>query len=585
MTMTRLFVILAGLMARAGAAQETPLFITPTQQGVALRWLWGDGPRPAGYFVERRASSDAPWTRLTPRPITRVRDRSAARAVLADAFDRYSGLLFPESPAGERSDPEAMRGMLLLSADLEPRVAHVLGLRYDDATASAGSAYEYRLIELGSGGERVAATGGAVIAGGYRAPPGPARVTVVPGARGAALRWAPQERFSGYHVYRSPRRDAAGARRLNDAPVIIFMRGDGASGESSAIFFTDTAPARDSAFYQVRGIDMFGRPSDASPVVAYVHRVPVELAAPVLPRATVAGDTVIVSWQPPADGRAARYQLWRADSATGRFVRVGGVVRAPGVEQRDSRRPVRSVSWYRVTALDDQGRESEPSAVALAEIPDRVAPPAPDSLSGAPASGRITLRWRQVAAVDLRGYRVYRASGDSGAFVLLQAAPRLAAAYTDTIRARADHVFRYRVTAVDSSFNESAPSQVVAVRPPDTTPPSAPQISGVRRLEGALVVAWLGNPEPDVVSYRVRYRARGEASWRDRPARPATSTADTITALTPGVRYEVTVIAVDDAHHPSPPAASATAAPARPREPSRPASRGRRGTSPQAGGQ
>ncbi|MGH7639028.1 MAG: fibronectin type III domain-containing protein, partial [Gemmatimonadaceae bacterium] len=483
------------LLTGSLGAQSTPFFAAPTERGVVLRWVWNEGARPAGYFVERRSSSVAPWTRLTARPITRVRDRAAGRAIMGDQFERYSGLVFPEEPGAELADPETFRGMLLLSADLEPGVAQVLGLRYDDASAAAGSAYEYRLIELTASGERVAATSGAVIAGGYRSAGGPTGVAALAGPRGAALKWTSEPRFSGYQVYRGTRRDVTSARRLNDAPVIVFTRDDGAAIEASATFFTDTAPPPDSAYYWVRGIDMFGRVSEPSAPTALVYRAPVVIEAPVLLQSRVSGDTVLVSWQPAADSRATRYQVWRADSSAGPFVRIGQPVRAPLREQRDPGRPTRRVIWYRVTALDDAGHESEPSALTLAEVPDREPPAAPDSLASVADTGRIMLRWRHVAATDLRGYRVYRSIDGQGSFALLSVTPTVAARFVDTIPARADHPFFYRITAVDSAFNESQASATHTVSPPDGTPPSAPRIARVHKLEGAIGVSWLPNPE------------------------------------------------------------------------------------------
>jgi uncharacterized protein len=552
-------------------AQDVPFFATPTERGVLLRWVWGEGQRPTGYFVERRSSGSSPWTRITPRPISRIRDRAAARALLTDRFDRYEGLLFSTSPGVERSDPETFRGMLLLSADLDPDVAHVLGLRHDDATAIAGSVYEYRLIALTSAGETVAGTSDAVIAGGYRPHAGPGQLTPASGSRGAAFRWTTSARFSGYHVYRATRRDGSDARRLNGAPVIVFTRDDGSPIDASPTFFTDTAPPADTAFYHVRGIDMFGRLSTPSATVAHVYRAPVTLDAPVLVRTRTTGDTVVVNWQPSENSRATRYQLWRGDSVTGTFVRVGPPVRAAAREQRDAGRPTRRVLWYRVTALDDAGRESDPSTLAIAEIPDRAPPPVPDSVVAAADTGRMSLRWRHVAASDLRGYRVYRAFEANGTFALLSPLPRRDARFVDSIPRRADHAYYYRVTAVDSAYNESAPSAVIVIRPPDATPPSAPRLGQVRHLDGSLEITWIANPEPDVVGYRPRYRVKGQGAWRDVASTlPPTQLSDTIAALLPGSVYEVTVVAIDDAGNVSMPAPSVTATAVRKRQLERP---------------
>lgn len=549
-----LLVVVSSLCALS--AQSTPFLAAPAERGVVLRWVWGEGARPAGYFVERRAAG-GPWTRLNARPITRTRDRAAGRARLGDRFERLQGLLFPDDPRAERADPETYRGMLLLMADLEPGAAHVLGLRYDDVDATTATTYEYRLVALTDGGERLEATSQPVVAGGYRTAPPPEAVNVVISPRGAALRWSTAARYSGYHVYRGSRRDGADARRVNQTPVIVFLRGDGAPVEISTSFFTDSAPpVRDSTFYMVEGIDAFGRASRRSAPAPFVWR---DLTAPAPPlgvQARVAGDTVVVTWTPQATGpTAAGFQLWRADATAGPWVKLGSRV-APAVrEQRDAGRPARRLSWYRVTAVDAAGHESDPSAMALAEVPDLAPPSVPAGLVGAADTGRLTLRWRRVAAADLRGYRVYRAGAPDGTSGLLTSTPQRDTVYADTIPMRADHPFYYHVTAVDSAFNESAASIVLAVRPPDVTPPSAPRIAALRPLDAALGVTWLANPEPDVVAYRVRFRVRGESTWQEVPAAvPAGVLADTIAGLAPGRSHEVTLVAVDDAGNRSLPA-------------------------------
>ena len=120
--------VVSAIVATHAAAQETPFLVASAERGVVLRWVWDEGPRPAGYFVERRQGAGGQWVRLTPRPLTRSRDRTFAQRELGPQYDRYAGLLFPEDPRAERSDPETFRSLLLLSADVEPGVARVLGL-------------------------------------------------------------------------------------------------------------------------------------------------------------------------------------------------------------------------------------------------------------------------------------------------------------------------------------------------------------------------------------------------------------------------------------------------------------------------
>jgi fibronectin type 3 domain-containing protein len=550
-------VILAATAVPA-TAQEGALLAAPTPNGTALRWAWPIGPRPLGYVVERR-EGDGPWSRHTARPITRVRDRATARARLGADYDRYEGLLFPDGPTAELADPETSRSLSLLAADLSPAVATLLGLRYDDTTATAGVTYAYRLVALNGDGERIVATSTPVVAGQYVPPPGPGSLRAAQEPAAVALRWMPDARFSGYHVFRS--RGDRDRQPLSETPVVVFIEATGPATESSPTFFRDTTVAPgDSLTYWVVGIDAFGRASQPSAPAGLTIR---DLTAPAPPptlETEIAGDTVVLRWPASPDHDVATYQTWRAPSRDGPFERLGAPVPSTNRQARDPGRPAGTVVWYRVTAQDRSGLESEPSSPVPVEVPDLVAPLAPDSLVGLPDTGRIVLRWRPVAAADLRGYRIYRASDPGHASGLLTAELVGSPTFTDSIPRGADHPYYYRVTAVDSAFNESAPSPVLAIAPPDVTPPSAPRIATVTPGEDLLVVRWLPNPERDVVAYRLRYRARGDSVWIERPDSlgPADH-ADSLRGIEPRRRYEIALVAVDDAGNRSEPSPAVTA--------------------------
>jgi fibronectin type 3 domain-containing protein len=554
--MTRALVLLVGLVPAVLAAQSgaTPLVVAPAVQGTVLRWVWPPGERPAGYFVERREAGTATWVRLTPSPLTRLRDRARAREILGSAFDRYATLLFPADPRAELRDVESYQSALLLMADVEPGVARVLGLRYDDQTARAGQAYTYRLAALTGGGETVVATSGPVTAGGYQPAAAPDSLQGLQGRRGVELKWTVRPAFSAYNVYRSRR--GGPATLVNDGPVVAFTNEAGAATAAAPMLFRDTtAVPGDTLAYAVEGLDAFGRPSRrAAPVTIAVRDV-----TPPAPPPTVAteihGDTVVVRWRPSSTGDVVAYQLWRSRSDTAPFERVGAPVRAPVAQTLDPGRPARRVFWYRVTAVDRSGNESAPSFAALAEVPDLTPPDAPDSVRGTADTNRLRLAWRAVAASDLLGYRVYRATVPGGEFVMLTRTPQRAAAFADTVPRAANHPYYYRVTAVDSAYNESRPSAVFSLAPPDLTQPSAPEITAVRPGEDRLIVTWLANPEPDVARYRLRWRLRGAAAWTDAAdSVSADRLVDTIAGVPAKRLIEVSLVAVDRAGNRSVPA-------------------------------
>ncbi|HXV87166.1 MAG TPA: fibronectin type III domain-containing protein [Gemmatimonadales bacterium] len=546
--------VLAISQPAAAQEAETPFLVAPAAEGVVLRWAWPEGERPLGYHVERRESGGA-WIRLTAQPIARVRSRATAASQLGDVFPRVEPLLFPADPLDEIRDPESYRSLLLLLADLEPGVATALGLRYDDRPARSGASYEYRLITVTRRGEREAGTSAPVVAGSFRPAAPPDSLRAVQESDGVALRWSTVGGFTAYHLFR--RVGAQGPwEQLSGAPVVVFMDDGGAGTESSARFYRDsTARVGDTLAYAVAGIDPFGRMSGRSAEVRVVIQDVIPPAPPAQVTSRVNGDTVTISWVPSPDPSVSGYRVWRGATRDGAFQPVGAPQAASATMLSDPGRPAGRLTWYYVTATDAAGNESAPSFMAVAEVPDLAPPTPPDSLRGTGAVGRLSLAWAAVPAADLRGYRVYRAFSRDGEFALLTETPTATPVFTDSVRVGADHPFYYRVTAVDSAYNESPPSGVMALRPPDLTPPSAPMITAVAPDEGSLVVSWAPNPEPDVTWYRVRHRVRGREAWMDRPdSVPATVRTDTIPGLPPGELLEVSLVAVDDAGNRSAPA-------------------------------
>ena len=542
--------------ATSVAAQSVPLLAGATERGVALRWSWPDGERPRGYHVERRSDGGV-WNRLTTAPVERVRNRTAARALLGDAWDRGEEMLFPANPLAELADPETHRSLLLLEADLDPRMAIALGLRFDDATAERGRSYQYRLVALARAGERIIATSAPVVAGTWNGAPAPDSLEARQGRQGVVLRWNTGGPFSAYHVYRA--RGAGSYARVNDGPIIVFSAADGAPVSPPSYFRDTTITIGDTLRYAIEGIDALGRVSRRSPPMVLVVRDAEPPMPPPALTTAVRGDTVIVGWEPSPSSDVSAYQLWWSSARDGAFQPVGQPVSAASRSVRDRGRPAATLLWYRVTARDAAGNESDPSFVAMAEIPDIAPPPAPDSLRGRIVEHVAQLAWRPARAPDVLGYRVWRASRVGAEWALLTPRPVTTASYADTLRRGADHAFLYAVAAVDSAYNEGERTAPLALRPPDVTPPSAPQIRDVRAGEERLIVSWAANPEHDVVGYRLRWRVRGDTGWRELPdSISRRATADTILGVAPRVPIEVTLVAIDDAGLRSPPARPVT---------------------------
>jgi hypothetical protein len=107
--------------------------------------------------------------------------------------------------------------------------------------------------------------------------------------------------------------------------------------------------------------------------------------------------------------------------------------------------------------------ESEISKPVSITVRDAFAPAAPAGLTAVAGVNAIELVWERNAEPDLAGYRVYRAEGAGEFAVLADAVEGLA--YSDR-QIESGKTYRYRVSAIDRSGNESPHSTVVEVATP-----------------------------------------------------------------------------------------------------------------------
>lgn len=116
--------------------------------------------------------------------------------------------------------------------------------------------------------------------------------------------------------------------------------------------------------------------------------------------------------------------------------------------------------------LELRSAVSAPVTVTFLDI---FPPATPARLAAIPGNHSIDLSWEPVLDDDLAGYLVYRQEGSAGAFVRINTKPVVGPGYSDQT-AIAGHKYTYRVTAVDATGNESAPSASVEEALPGPQP-------------------------------------------------------------------------------------------------------------------
>jgi len=225
---------------------------------------------------------------------------------------------------------------------------------------------------------------------------------------------------------------------------------------------TPAAPRSPARFYAVRTVSKSGKPSDFSNQVSLIPKTPPD--APDQVTTTARPDGVLVEW-PAVDG-ALGYAVYRRGAQEKGH---GQPVHAAGPTERswlDTTARFGQSYIYAVTAFNDRDPFIESAITSEREVryQDRFAPPLPADLVALGETGRIRLVWKGSDAEDLAGYILYRRDA-AGDFKRITAQPLTAAEYIDT-DVKAGTAYSYRVTAVDQTGNESAPSNEVRASVP-----------------------------------------------------------------------------------------------------------------------
>jgi uncharacterized protein len=559
--------LLVALMSAASQGQKA-LLIGSSRESIILRWVVDSLRYPDGGFnVYRQTGERGDWQRLNSQPIVPINDRAKAQLLFGNRFDELENILFAPKAKGLNlraaiQQDENRKSLALLMADLDAQVAEALGMRFEDRTADENERYTYRLARVDSGHE----TDVAVVTGERSdeeiGPPEGLRALAKDSV--VSLAWTPDQRFSGYNIYRSERKSGTYAR-VNTAPVLVLEtehEGPPASENSPRragkavvpeVLFKDRSVRRGQTYwYNVSGINPFAQASAPSEQVSVEVRSVILLPVPPRPEVMVRRDTVILTWKDVSHEGVDGYCIYRA---------VGN----PDSMQRVTRRPLRAYSFvdeglsertvyfYAIATMDKDGNEGALSPVALADVLDFGAPRPPQGITIRTDTGVIELRWQANTEKDLLGYHVFKASKDTLREHFFQATkgPIHQPVFVDRVPKGADYPFYYRLVAVDSTYSFSGFSPIVSGRLPDIVPPIAPIWKDLRVHKDRIQLSWASNPERDIAGYTLYRRPRGETQWTKLNTTllslATTHFADTSAAQ--GSQYEYMLQALDDANN------------------------------------
>lgn len=337
-------------------------------------------------------------------------------------------------------------------------------------------------------------------------PSAPGTLVATAGNGRVELSWSAVAGAAGYRIYRSP----------------VTAGGHVLVGTASGTAFEDTGVENGTRyFYVVRAVDAVGNEGGGSNEASATPSFPVGYAVLQWPKETtvVRGQTTetiygqvyvagLTDAGAPASairaqvgfgGQASNPSAWttwrpmsmNAGCSCGDNYEYMGTLRPPSAGVFDLL--VRFSTDNGLTwAYGDQdgffpGESGTdlPGVLTVEESDDMTAPAAPTDLAVTDwAASFVEIAWTAPGDADVAEYGIYR-SEDGGSFALLATVPAASTTYRDESVASGT-VYGYRVTAIDGSLNESAPSNEVSqvaepklvevtfrVRVPESTPDGA----------------------------------------------------------------------------------------------------------------
>ncbi|WP_340201820.1 hypothetical protein [Ascidiimonas sp. W6] len=352
--------------------------------------------------------------------------------------------------------------------------------------------------------------------------------------------------YSSYLIEKSE--DGVNFTQVNGQPV--FNAEEEKEDAQISMFFNDSITNNKTYYYRIKGVTSFGETGPPSPIEKGKGKDILDYTPHITRKLLPDVESVELYWEFAEEGNAfiSGFSLKKASKAEGPYQTV--LKDIPVTARKVQYKGVGRTNYFSIVAMGKNGTE-KPSFPALVQPVDSIPPSPPIGLTGTiDTTGVVRINWEANKESDLSGYRIYRGNNAEEEFSQITKRPQRNNSFTDTILVRnLNRNVYYQIIAVDQRYNQSQPSEILAIKKPDMTPPSPPVIDSYDLTEKAIVLKWIPSSSEDVTSHVIYRRSLGqkEALWE----KIATRSIDENnqfddSAISAGMRYAYTVVAIDE---------------------------------------
>ena len=480
--------------------------------GIEMRWFSDDNEvmrrgTANGFIVERRVAGSGSFQAIeTVQPLDEAQTEQLIQTIgegnRADRLRVVTELRETETehlPGAinfdnriedlvNRKSAEDFRTMTFLLSSFEDSLAaRVLGLSATDPNVTPGQTYEYRARLANPAGLNVVSVITEITAAEqteeYEVP-----ILVHEGDGELSFIWEQPGNSVGMYVQRSFSPNGP-FEPLNEV-IELNLRGHGYDGPQRATFSDENLNNYRNYHYRFYGQNVFGE----RVLFGEASGTPRDLTPPreplLLQPKHESEDTVRVTWQMPenVDDDLAGFAVLRGDGTNEEFVRLHPDLTDPDLREwidLDFNRELDT--YYAVQAVDTAGNVSNSAVLPVSYI--RFNPPVRPEIGqatiGDDGSVEIIISPDPEGAVD--GYKIFMANDPEHEFSvikeifgdsLITEGSRTVVRDTVMLNTLTRNVY-YQIRAYDVHFNESEPSEVIALERPAVVPPQKPVFRNV----------------------------------------------------------------------------------------------------------
>ncbi len=305
-------------------------------------------------------------------------------------------------------------------------------------------------------------------------------------AEGINLSWDVQHEFNYYNVYRKKSRDKK-FKKLNKELLFI---GKNYAQKTRVLYVDKDIKLGESATYYVRRVDMFANENEPSREFVGQMKIVKKVKPNTVKNLFVINTDKKIKIKWSKNSKVLGYNVYRSTIYQGNFRKINKDLIKKEVYFDKNFKTGKNYYYY-VTAVNMHG-ESIPSVTMLAYARDTTKPLKPKNLIAKTEPGLVSLKWDSVKDKNLIGYRVYVSMDeDAKQWSLINKEVIKTNSYEhNRSKSLSRFPYYYRVSSVDSTYNESYPSKIVKVKLPDVTAPKQPFIKKSRAYISKITLEW-----------------------------------------------------------------------------------------------